>query len=370
MKIFIKNIITIILFSILTCTIFFILQVQYIEQATQKEIVKSIKKDTTDNSQKASLLKEIALKETVTTKDNNNLLKNVVFDDTTKKVSATIIFGGDMMFDRHIRLMASKHGYDKILTGVDSILGKSDYVVANLEGPITENKSISLGSEVGSYDNFIFTFDPVIANTLQAHNIQLVNLGNNHIENFGVTGVQSSKKYLEKNNVNYFGDTGVINKKKYFIQKIKGIKFAFVNYNAFAGDAEIHIMQDIELVKTEVDFIIVYTHWGQEYKTHSNYREQKLAHQFIDAGADLIIGSHPHVIQEKEIYKGKTIYYSLGNFIFDQYFSKEVKKGLLVEATFNKIKDTITFLEHEIAMEKNGRTILKSSLGNKSSDKI
>ncbi|HFC36337.1 MAG TPA: hypothetical protein ENJ49_01525, partial [Candidatus Moranbacteria bacterium] len=91
------------------------------------------------------------------------------------------------------------------------------------------------------------------------------------------------------------------------------------------------------------DFIVVYSHWGREYKLVNSERQQKLAHQFIDAGADLIIGAHPHVVQPIEIYKNKAIFYSLGNFVFDQYFSDNVRSilgvGVLLEN--KKIKFTL-----------------------------
>jgi len=74
----------------------------------------------------------------------------------------------------------------------------------------------------------------------------------------------------------------------------------------------------------------VYTHWGVEYSPATD-SEKKLAHEFIDAGAEIVIGSHPHVVQEHEVYKGKNIYYSLGNLIFDQYFSDAVDHGLTLQ---------------------------------------
>ena len=97
---------------------------------------------------------------------------------------------------------------------------------------------------------------------------------------------------------------------------------------------------------------IVYAHWGIEYATTSPEYVRELARSFIDAGAELVVGSHPHVVEESEIYKGNTIYYSLGNFIFDQYFSEDVRNGLLLEAVFNSsgvaaIKEIPIKLEHD-----------------------
>jgi len=80
----------------------------------------------------------------------------------------------------------------------------------------------------------------------------------------------------------------------------------------------------------------MFAHWGDEYTLNSNDFQKKVARSFIDVEADLVIASHPHVIQESEIYKGKYIYYSLGNYIFDQWFSEDVKAGLAVNFLFSK----------------------------------
>jgi poly-gamma-glutamate synthesis protein (capsule biosynthesis protein) len=92
-------------------------------------------------------------------------------------------------------------------------------------------------------------------------------------------------------------------------------------------------VKDIRNSNTGV-FIIVNIHWGDEYQKSSSSFQQNLAHKIIDAGADLIIGHHPHVVQDIGFYKGKLIFYSLGNFIFDQYFSKDTQQGLAVELEF------------------------------------
>ena len=92
------------------------------------------------------------------------------------------------------------------------------------------------------------------------------------------------------------------------------------------------IAKTIEQVKSSNPqaFLIVSIHWGEEYQLKNSISQQRLAHKMIDAGADLIIGHHPHVVQNIEIYKERLIFYSLGNFIFDQYFSKQTQQGLAV----------------------------------------
>ena len=93
------------------------------------------------------------------------------------------------------------------------------------------------------------------------------------------------------------------------------------------------------------DYTVVYTHWGDEYELIPNGGQIDLAHQFVDSGADIVIGTHPHVIQSKEVYKGAYIYYSLGNFIFDQYFNEDVRCGAVI--TFNLDEEGIISVEEE-----------------------
>ena len=92
---------------------------------------------------------------------------------------------------------------------------------------------------------------------------------------------------------------------------------------------------EIARLKPQVDLVIVQLHWGTEYQAQFAQKQQKLAHYLIDNGADLIIGHHPHVIEGAEIYKNKAIFYSLGNFLFDQYWSLPTQRGLAVGITWS-----------------------------------
>jgi poly-gamma-glutamate synthesis protein (capsule biosynthesis protein) len=91
----------------------------------------------------------------------------------------------------------------------------------------------------------------------------------------------------------------------------------------------------IKRAKQEADLVIVNIHWGTEYQHEFGDSQKQIGHEFIDSGADLIIGHHPHVVEGMEIYKGKAIFYSLGNFIFDQYFSSDTQEGLALGAQFD-----------------------------------
>ena len=269
---------------------------------------------------------------------------------------ATILFGGDMSFDRSIRTAMRRRGNDFPLAGLKEVFSQSDLVVANLEGPITDNATKSEGSVIGSRENYFFTFDPSVAKTLKDSGVGMVNLGNNHILNFGEDGVAQTKKYLESAGVGYFGSP-LIGDIRYGIRDIRGQKIAFVNYNQFIANGKERAMTDIAEAKAKSDFVVLYAHWGKEYVSAlPSVRE--LAHTFVDAGADLVIGSHPHVVQEHEVYHGKTIYYSLGNLVFDQYFQKETKRGLLVRVIIDAKTKEANTEEIPVELQLDGQTVL------------
>jgi poly-gamma-glutamate synthesis protein (capsule biosynthesis protein) len=276
-----------------------------------------------------------------------------------------LLFVGDLMFDRGIRHYAVNPptgggGNNFIFDKITPILFENDLVVANLEGPITDNKSVSSGTVPGSRDNYFFTFDPSLAKTLFKENIRLVDLGNNHILNFGQAGINSTEKYLDDANVQYFGAPGG---NKSAIKNVNGFNIALVSYNEFLSSDIIGeqnaTIDEIKIAKKSADIVIVFCHWGVEYNLKNTDSQKILAHQFVDAGADLVIGSHPHVIEPMEIYNGKRIYYSLGNFVFDQYFSEDVRKGEGVVVTIDKKTRQLDFSEKHFYLEDNGQTLLR-----------
>lgn len=283
--------------------------------------------------------------------------KNKIAEDKKNETYINLLFVGDIMLDRGIKYYADKNGgYDFIFEKVADTLKQNDLVIANLEGPITDNKSVSYGTKRATPKNYIFTFDPIVTRHLFENKIRLVSLGNNHTLNFGEKGLESTKKYLDDEKISYFGAPGGENN---IIKKISKTKIAFINYNQFAGDLATDVTNKIKKLKTEVDFIFVYSHWGNEYEITPSNAQKKLAHQFIDAGADLVIGSHPHVIQTIEEYKGKRIYYSLGNFIFDQHFEEQVRNGLGVSLRINETTKKIEFKDQNFYLATGGQTILK-----------
>lgn len=282
-----------------------------------------------------------------------------VIEPTLEVSEVRLLFGGDMMFDRSIRQSMEKRGSDFIFSPLKDLLHSYDAVVANLEGPITTFSSESVNSPIGSPKNFVFTFAPSVAQMLAEHNVRLVSIGNNHIGNFGVDGIRQTKSFLKESNVEYFGYTGQekeLDERVVFLN-LGGRRFAFVGVNQFVPSGWEIGLDDIRGAKKQAEVVVVLPHWGNEYEPKANAVIQEMAHAFIEAGADLIIGSHPHVVQQSELYQGKKIYYSLGNLVFDQYFSAETQRGLLVGVTF-KIDGTQEFSEIPVRLRMNGQTAL------------
>lgn len=236
------------------------------------------------------------------------------------------------MFDRNIRMKAQAQGeYDFLLSSLAPVFDQADAVIANLEGPITDNPSRSVGSVPGSTDNYFFTFSPEILPTLTQWPF-IVNLGNNHILNFGQNGLTQTYQYLDQANLPHFGYVQANQEQhSYLIKEIGGMQFGLVNYNQFVEGGRERVLVDMAQIRSQVDVMTVYTHWGNEY-VQENEAIRQLAYELVEAGADLIIGSHPHVVQGKEDYQDVRIYYSLGNMVFDQYFEEAVHNGLLVTA--------------------------------------
>jgi len=196
------------------------------------------------------------------------LLTGIIFYKQENQKQAKILVVGDMMFDRHIREVGNNKGEDFIFSCKDSkgevlsdFLKNADLVVGNLEGPITENTSVSMFTTPGSDGNYTFTFPTNTAELLVKNNIKLVNLGNNHIDNFGEEGITSTKKYLSEAGVDYFG---LPSNRESLVdeEEINGQKISFINYNEFGNIPVGDVIQKVKDEKQKGQLVIIYAHWG------------------------------------------------------------------------------------------------------------
>jgi poly-gamma-glutamate synthesis protein (capsule biosynthesis protein) len=241
--------------------------------------------------------------------------------------------------------MAEKNGEAYTFGCVADLLADADLVVGNLEGPITDNPSRNVGTKGDVPEHYTFTFATTTGLLLAQYNIRLVNLGNNHIGNFGVDGIVSTREHLTRAGIAYFG--GLSGDEPVYRDGTR----SFVSYNQFGGQPSDAVVDVIAEEHSLGQRVIVYTHWGEEYITSPGY-VRDIAQAFVRAGANLVIGSHPHVVIPMEYIDGVPVYYSLGNFIFDQYWDDTVSRGLAVLATFSA--EGITTEEYPVVLMQDG----------------
>jgi len=266
-----------------------------------------------------------------------------------------MLFFGDLMLDRYIfELIQKKSGTSSEEKGLDFIFEKinkeinfADYdlVGANLEGAVTDN-GLHLAPELVND----FAFNPEIVDGLKKYNFTFFNLANNHLADQGKIGIEQTENNLAKSSFKYSGcyDKKVSDDCSYEIIEIENKKFAMMGLSMVYGDFDFSQAEEIlKNLASSTDYVFVNIHWGKEYINLQNEKQKEVAHKLIDAGADMIIGHHPHVVQGLEVYQKKLIFYSLGNFIFDQpelYFPKENSEGLAIEINIKNNKPAVYLL--------------------------
>lgn len=246
----------------------------------------------------------------------------------SKDKTIVLIATGDVIPARSVNFKAvQKNNFLWTFEKTADFLKIADITLINLESPLVPNCPIT-------NEGMIFCGDQKHSQGLLSAGVDVANLANNHLGNYGKEGVENTIKLL---NTNGIAVTGV----RTVFKEIKGIRFAFLGYNDIECYGRIiscadqkKISQEIKDARKNTDVIIVSFHWGDEYTSMPNQRQRSLAHLAIDAGADLVIGNHPHWIQPVEIYKDKLITYAHGNFIFDQMWSLKTEEGVVGKYTF------------------------------------
>ena len=261
----------------------------------------------------------------------------------------TLVFAGDIMLSRSVgKIMETRGDYKYPFLKIAGLTNRADFAFANLEGPIS-----SRGKNQGSI--YSFRADPRAIEGLFFAGFDAVSLANNHIWDWGGEALSDTVRLLNEKGIKTAGagrNEDEANSPAIVIvgdrdektsAQSEFLKIGILAYtNLYPDGLEARgensgishfnpgaIKEAIRRLRQEADIAVVSLHWGEEYKTASNDDQKRLARAFIDSGADLIIGHHPHVPQEVEKYKNGWIVYSLGNFVFDQNFSEETMGGLV-----------------------------------------
>lgn len=253
-----------------------------------------------------------------------------------------MVYAGDIMLaDLPGKAMA--RGIDPFQEFAD-VLKKADLTVGNLECVVAK-------SGEPEKKPWVFRADPAVLPVLKKH-FGIVSVANNHTGDFGHEAFIEQLGRLEENKIAYFGGgRNCAQARMPYLVNVKGLRLALLGYNEFkprsfeagpdwpgvAWSVDEQVVADIRAARTrhKADLVIPYMHWGWESEP-ANDRQKQLARTMIDAGADMVIGGHPHVVQEVEYYQGKLIVYSLGNYVFDGFQEGPERIGWLVRLRMNK----------------------------------
>jgi hypothetical protein len=214
-------------------------------------------------------------------------------------------------------------------SGVIEVLDDDDLTIANLGGTLTTAKA---------REDAVFAFRgrPEFASMLTKGSVDVVSLANNHSADCGVRGIEETKASLEQAGVGYFG-LGHVDKRM-----VKGIEVVNLGYTGGRLDVREAMAKAVKHEKRPDNLVVISFHWGIEGEHAANDVQQKLAYAAIDAGADLVLGHHPHVLQGIEIYKGKHVVYSLGNFVFGGNAQPASVESMIFQARFKKTDGVVT----------------------------
>lgn len=255
------------------------------------------------------------------------------------------------MLDRGIRSAIKRNHLGYPLEKTRGFTKSFDLAFCNLECPISyRGKPLQ--------KPYCFRADTCYFSGIREAGFNIFSLANNHTLDWGKDGLLDTKEIIEENNLYPVGAGKNQNEARPpIIIRKNGLRFAFLAYVGLGferlalkqspGPAQARleeIVEEIESVREEVDFVIVSLHWGVEYQSKPNKEQVRWAHRIVDAGCDLLVGHHPHVLGSVEIYKSRFICYSLGNFVFDQRKLKQRQSGIF-SCLFRKGRiDSVSFL--------------------------
>ena len=288
----------------------------------------------------------------------------------------TLFAGGDILLDRGVYLTLKPKGADFAFDGgtaditgrckdcssmgwdlpytkrtgnagvVRDLIKGADLAAANFENPAPDKPVFHASGTT-------FSADPKLIDGLVDAGFDYVSLANNHIKDAGGAGLLQTIKNLTKRGIAISGaGKNLAAARTPAILDAGGIKVAILGYDAIAGGyhatatkigsaglSAANVKQDAAAARAAgADLVIVYPHWGTEYDPTPFANQKKLAEMIIDNGADMVIGNHAHWAGAMEVYKGKPIWYALGNLVFDQTWSEPTMEGITLELTFHGAK--------------------------------
>ncbi len=239
---------------------------------------------------------------------------------------------GDIMLDGTARPVLQENGYDYPFVHMLPVFKDAHVVIGNLEGPLTTR------GRADSDKTYTFRSPPdKVSAALKSAGFGVVTLANNHTLDYGPEGLKQTLEALDAADIRYVGaGMDLAAARRAAIVTVQGQRVAFLGYSVTLPDTfyagarkpgtafghEAHVRADVQAARQQADIVIVSFHWGQEGKTELREYQTRLGRAAIDAGAQAVLGHHPHILQAVEYYQGGVILYSLGNFTFGSYSKK------------------------------------------------
>jgi poly-gamma-glutamate synthesis protein (capsule biosynthesis protein) len=271
-----------------------------------------------------------------------------------------MVFVGDMMLAETVGQFMRKGGDP--LQHVRHLFKGADITIGNLE------TAVGTGG-IQADKPYTFLAHPRVVPFLK-NNFSAVSLANNHSVDFGLKTFAHMLDLFDRQGLRYFGGgKNIRSAHEPVVFETKGKRIAVLGYDIFLprsfealpdqpgvawGEPDF-IAQDIARARQHhrADIVITYPHWGWENEKQANAQQQALAHWMIDSGADAVVGGHPHVTQNVEIYKGKPVFYSLGNFIFNGFNDKEANTGWVLTLNIGA-SGALDWKIHQVGLNRQG----------------
>lgn len=249
---------------------------------------------------------------------------------TTTLPPLLVAAGGDVIGDRQVGTFIDSNGGEAVFAGVSEYLSDAHVTFVNLESPLSDKGSRNTEKDV------TFRGRPALVRGLASAGVDVVSLANNHALDWGSGALLDTIDRLSSAGVAVTGagrdleaarTPAVLNTTAGTVAVLAFSDILPAGFSAGAERAGVNpvrpdrqrLLDDIAAASDRADYVLVSFHWGMEYEGYAGQVQRALAHDAVDAGADLVIGHHPHVLQGLEVYKDKLIAYSLGDFVFDHY---------------------------------------------------
>lgn len=274
---------------------------------------------------------------------------NIVLSQRVEPVSRlTLLLFGDVNLGRSLGQELIEGKIDYPFARMRELFRSVDGVFVNLESQLTDQN----GETESPHSNYVFCAPPVGAKALKRGGVTLVSTANNHAFDYTLKGLQETIRYLVAERITFVGTSyDSVRRFPPVVLTKRGIRIGFLAYTQIVNAAgpwegrisvfdSLRARKDIGLLRPNTDYVIVSFHGGQEYADKPNEKTLRQMRSLINAGADVVVGHHPHVPQGIEEYQGKLIFYSLGNFVFNQA-QEWAKRSFGVGITFRRLDKTV-----------------------------